>query len=120
MAIWPLSRNADIISAVGGRDVAIGELEHCTSTTPTPVELSYVPLALTAGTPAVSCTVAGLAVRWKLSQVWFLALKACKGDRNIELLGLPRVFAALEAFGFSEMRQACVHGSDAVSAILIA
>lgn len=96
------------MSAVGGRDVAVGELEHCTSVVPTPILLSYVPLALTAGTAEVSRMVADLAVRWKDSQVWFDALKACKGDRNVTAFGLTRVFAALNVFGFTGMQEAYV------------
>ncbi|VDB99822.1 unnamed protein product [Peniophora sp. CBMAI 1063] len=106
VAIWPLSHNASLISSAGGRDFIISELEHCTSTEPSPVELSYIPIALTAGTSDVSCLIAGLAIRWKDRQMWLNALKACKGDRNIAVLGTSRVLTALEVFGFAGIQEA--------------
>ncbi|KZV75575.1 hypothetical protein PENSPDRAFT_72660 [Peniophora sp. CONT] len=106
VVFWPKSRNISVVTSVGGRDIAIAELKQCSSARPTTAELSNVSLALTTGTPEVACMVADLSMQWQDPEIWHDALKSCKGESDIETLGMQRVQSALRLFNFSGMHPA--------------
>ncbi|VDB99821.1 unnamed protein product [Peniophora sp. CBMAI 1063] len=106
VAIWPASQNISVVTSVGGRDIAIVELKKCASSHPTTTDLSNVSLALTSGTPDVACLVADLSIRWNDPALWHDALKSCRGESDIETLGMQRVHTALKLFKFSDMQSA--------------
>ena len=100
VAIWPQTKNASIITSVGGYDACIAALKRCTSLRPTLADMNNVSWALTAGSPQISRIVADLALRWQNAQLWHDALKSCDGESNVHSLGIQRVQDALALFKF--------------------
>lgn len=89
---------------MGGQDAALNGLMVSTATKPSNGDLNNVAVVLAKPFPVALPVLTDLAVRWNDRELWHNVLNAASAATALDVVGLQRISAAIEIFGWPRLQ----------------